>query len=824
MRRLLTRAALGAVGVLVLAGIAFSVLVWRDWLPLSWAERIPFLHVVTLEGDVRMTDGTSMPPEPVTVEVRSSSGDVRSVQVDASENYHYRFVWIGLSPPFARGETLRIRATMPWNDLFTDLTTADDNTQEVLLADLRRRFAGDGADGGDQQEVFQERRLQLWSGSPPEDLDGWKLVPLAALRNVPDVQVDDVVRLLVVLEPMKAVEGQAPITLTLPAAPDFVSLRTTPLGQIGTELARVPFQWDKRQLRVPLRYTLSETANVSVHIYDAVGREIRYEFLGVVSTSRPRAMTWEWDGRDQTGQYAPTGPYTFVARANSLGLTATPKEFVAEIDGPHGRRVRYGRFTSSHTVGDLLDAFGLMVDQRAPGPDGARFVLRDTVRLYPAVSAGEPERRSETFTGDSPIGVVAQALGLTLDPVVRGIETRGEYRLVVRGAQLRGRISLEWLRTQTPVASQDAFLQLQLSQLDVRAQEGRYLPLADYLPMELVIERPLTPAESEDWQRTQRTVVRLELTGAERVAELLAALNELPNVSAAIRGGQEMIYQYDARLSAPNGAKFTVYRVSAGPANRIVANIRAAGVLVEAQLDNVPTPIPGDGSVAVPIRATVIGAEGRPLDQDTVTASASEGEIANRGYLRRTGSRYEGQFLVPETETDTTVRIEVSSKTLQTLHDAESADGRVVFYKDVLQLDVVGVPKPLVEVPVTPTALGAEPTAPEAAPTTPEASEAAPVAEAPSPISPEEEQAQLRKIARVYAKMTPQVAADLLLSLPPSQARNILLGMSDRDAAKIIDALLSEDNVADPTEREARRQQLVKIFTGNGRPPAASTQ
>ena len=48
-------------------------------------------------------------------------------------------------------------------------------------------------------------------------------------------------------------------------------------------------------------------------------------------------------------------------------------------------------------------------------------------------------------------------------------------------------------------------------------------------------------------------------------------------------------------------------------------------------------------------------------------------------------------------------------------------------------------------------------------------------------------------MAKLYGSLPPASAAELMLAMPADEARPILLGMGDREASKIIDAIITGD-------------------------------
>ena len=69
-------------------------------------------------------------------------------------------------------------------------------------------------------------------------------------------------------------------------------------------------------------------------------------------------------------------------------------------------------------------------------------------------------------------------------------------------------------------------------------------------------------------------------------------------------------------------------------------------------------------------------------------------------------------------------------------------------------------------------------------------------------------------MAKLYANLTAATAAELILAMPADQARPILLGMQERDAGKIIDAILTGDvgETAASLGAEERMQSLMAIL------------
>jgi len=69
-------------------------------------------------------------------------------------------------------------------------------------------------------------------------------------------------------------------------------------------------------VRIPL--ALREEGQVKVRILDALGREVRLLFVGVMSSGE-HVLTW--DGRNAVGEMVPAGIYLYQLKSSSLSST-----------------------------------------------------------------------------------------------------------------------------------------------------------------------------------------------------------------------------------------------------------------------------------------------------------------------------------------------------------------------------------------------------------------------------------------------------------------------------------------------------------------------
>ena len=69
-------------------------------------------------------------------------------------------------------------------------------------------------------------------------------------------------------------------------------------------------------------------------------------------------------------------------------------------------------------------------------------------------------------------------------------------------------------------------------------------------------------------------------------------------------------------------------------------------------------------------------------------------------------------------------------------------------------------------------------------------------------------------MAKLYGGLPPASGAELLLAMPADEARPILLGMGEREAGKIIDAIITGDvgETAASLSATERMQSLLSIL------------
>jgi hypothetical protein len=227
--------------------------------------------------------------------------------------------------------------------------------------------------------------------------------------------------------------------------------------------------------------------------------------------------------------------------------------------------------------------------------------------------------------------------------------------------------------------------------------------------------------------------------------------------------------------------------------------------------------VPGDALTSVGIDAIVIGLDGSESVDDALVATATEGVVVDGGTMRYVDAAYRGQYTAVETTTDAADVLVVAAEALQTRNDSvreEDKDRGGVLYKAIVNVDVLGVePAPVVVAPADVTgdgALGVNGNGaadPDAATGAAADGATVPAAAGGPPMDP-------RKMAKLYANLTAATAAELILAMPADQARPILLGMQERDAGKIIDAILTGDvgETAASLGAEERMQSLMAIL------------
>jgi len=861
MKRILFPSAMG-LGVVVFALIASALLVQFNRMPVAVAERMPFVETFTVEGDVRMTDGESLPPGDVEVTLQSPMGRTVRTKTTEKQNYHYTATLMGFDAPVRVGDYLRIRAlllsqgppraqkeepTPSTNPSATTekrsqtalvektaaISTLDPPSQSnrILLADFEVMVGGEGAT---ESTAELPTRLQAIAGtSAPSTLAEWEQLPLASLESLPQLRLDENIALTAEIWKTSREPNEPPLEVVLPSAADESALRALPLSAIGEELARSSFSWEKKQRGVSHTFTVPRAGVVALQVLNAAGVAVRRTQMSTPEGRFPQDLAWEWDGKDDSGDYAPEGTYTFVASLGSLNLGSSPSPYLVETVEEGKPTLRYVELSVANRVGDLMDACASPVRQERNG----KFAFVHPVRLYRAKLDDKPERKSATFRGSDTVGTLAERFGLQIDAVPESATHVAKYRLVVRGGTLRGNPTLNELTARTSAKTQADFLALPLSQI-MTADTKK--PLVPDFQAEYTVTREVPPLSPEWGDRPRRESVSIVVTPSTTLQEFLDRLNRISGVVATIRGTSESVYHYGARLIAPNGAKLRLVRTQEGTTTRhLVANIRAAGVLARVASANV-LPI-GDGVTSIPIEARVIGLDGKEITDDLVSGTATQGSLLNGGVFLPSNGVYVAEYVPPVTGTNLETTVEVLSKTLSGKAASEAARGVRVADRQTVAVHVLGftgAPSPTVAVggkrPSSPAASPAstpppppETTSPPAEPperTLPEEFPRGVVSSAPPLTTPAGLNAdEVRKLAKVYSRMSPKRASELLLSLSTEQARAVLLNMKDRDAAKIFDAILSsseeeeEDLSADPAtarERAARKQSLLDILEG----------
>jgi hypothetical protein len=186
--------------------------------------------------------------------------------------------------------------------------------------------------------------------------------------------------------------------------------------------------------------------------------------------------------------------------------------------------------------------------------------------------------------------------------------------------------------------------------------------------------------------------------------------------------------------------------------------------------------------------------------------------------MRYVDGAHRGQYTAEETTTDAEDTLVVAAAALQERNDAvreEDKDRGGVLYKAIVNVDVLGVePAPVVVAPADVNGDGAPGVNGNgaAAPGATADGTTVPVAAAADPAM------DPRKMAKLYASLTPASAAELILAMPAEQARPVLLGMPERDAGKIIEAILTGDvgETAASLGAEERMQSLMEILGASG--------
>ena len=244
-------------------------------------------------------------------------------------------------------------------------------------------------------------------GATPENAEEWGAVLLAGLRNLPNLQIDDEVTIVRRAHASERIAGDPPFQMDFPDEMTAEEARALRLSEVGEELARESFVWDKKSPSVGFNYDMARRSFQSVHIRDEDGVPIRSERLG--KPGQAGTQTWVWDGKDNDGLYAPAPPtgkeYTFVAYSDSFDLSDDPNEtsgFQAEILALTGPRIRYSEFSRNTTVGEFLDTFGLSLLKNVRGGEEV-LELRESTLFHTARLVGDPEDTEAILRGDSTV-------------------------------------------------------------------------------------------------------------------------------------------------------------------------------------------------------------------------------------------------------------------------------------------------------------------------------------------------------------------------------------------------------------------------------------
>lgn len=817
---MIKRILLGFGVVIALAVLLPVSLVLLNKNPFGLVERLPRVHSFTVKGDVRMTDGESLPEDTVTVRVSKVDGRTVKAKATAKNGFSYSATFMGFTPPINKGDKIAVRAEMSAVASLLSQTDAAEG-EDVLLADYPARSAVASSTPEADRIILGDRKLRVSSGTPPLDAAGWGGVLLASLRNFPNLQIDDEITVVRRSQATEEIPGDPAFQLQFPEGLTAEAVRALRLSELGEEIAREEFVWDKKRPSVGFNYEMGRRAFRSVHIEDADGVNIRSERMG--KPGKAGTQTWVWDGKDNDGNYAPAPPtgreYTFVAYADSFDLSDDPTTmsgFRAEILGTAGPRIRYAEVNANTTVGEFLDTFGLSLVMSARG-GVEELALKEATLLHTARLVGDPEDVEAMLRGDSTVDDVVAAFGVELDELARGSTRVAEFDLVIRGAEVRTRLDLAQWRSQTSVASREEFLDLPLSDVEAKQRQG-YVALAGEFerngPLSIVVTRRLGEADMEDWERGRTEQFEFTLTGSDTLRGFLAQLNKVEQVNATLRGAIEDVYEYDVLVGAPEGQQFTFFLAPDKTPNELRVNVRAAGVM--ARLTGDASTVPGDALTPVGIEAVVIGLNGSESVDDALVATPTEGVVVDGGVMRYVDGAYRGQYTAEETTTDAKDTLVVASEALRERNNSirEDGDKGGALYKAVLNVDVLGVkPAPVVVAPagadgagsVGVNGTGAGAGAGDGSTDGATAPPAGPAADA-------------RKMSKLYANLTPASAAELILAMPAGQARPILLSMQERDASKIIDAILTGDvgETAASLGAEERMQSLMAILGTSG--------
>jgi len=758
---------IGFGAVVALAVLVPAALVLLNMNPFGLVERLPLVHSFTVEGDVRMTDGTSLPEDTVTVRVTREGGRSKKAKATEKNGYAYRATFVAFKPPIEDDDNVAVTATMSAPVSLVDQTDAVEG-EDLLLADYPARPASPSMTPEADRIILSDRQLRV-TGDAPKDIDGWSAVMLAGLRNLPHLQIDDDVVVVMRAQQSERIAGDPSFQLTFPNTLTIAEATALRLSEVGEEIAREDFVWDKKSPTVGFNYEMTRRSFRSVHIRDEDGLTIRSERLG--KPGQTGTQTWVWDGRDNDGALAPappTGkPYTFIANADSFDLDPDPsitKGFQVEILATTGPRVRYGEFSSATTVGDFLDSFGLSLVRTVRG--GEEYLeLRQSTLLHTARLVGDPEDIEAPIRGDSTVGDVLTAFGVELDPMERSTTQVAEFDMVVRGATIRTRLDMMQFRSAVSVATREEFLDLPLTSLEAMQSQG-YVALAGEFaqngPLDMTVTRRLDDEHLEDWERGRSEQFEFPLDGSDTLRLYLENVNKLEYVSATIQGAIHDEFEYDVRLGAPNGQFVTFFLAPEDTPNELRVNVRASGVM--AKLTGDPATVPGDALTPVGIEAIVVGLDGSESVDDVVTASVTEGIVVDSGAMRYVDAAYRGQYTAVETEEDATDVLVVTATALQESNAAlraEDKDRGGVLYKAALNIDVLGVePAPVVVLPAATN--GSEPVAAAA-----DGNGAAGAAGADGATIPAAAPApDIRKMAKLYGGLPPASGAELLLAMP----------------------------------------------------------
>ncbi|MAF11946.1 hypothetical protein CMK11_15980 [Candidatus Poribacteria bacterium] len=810
-------------GVVVAVALLLPVtLVLLNQNPFGLVERLPLVHSFAVKGDVRMTDGASLPEDKVTVRVGREGGRTVKGKATAKNDFAYVATFLGFRPPIADDDKITVQATMSAPASLLDQTDAAEG-ETVLLADYPARPAVASSAPDADRIILTDPKLRVSKGATPENAEEWGAVLLAGLRNLPNLQIDDEVTIVRRAHASERIAGDPPFQMDFPDEMTAEEARALRLSEVGEELARESFVWDKKSPSVGFNYDMARRSFQSVHIRDEDGVPIRSERLG--KPGQAGTQTWVWDGKDNDGLYAPAPPtgkeYTFVAYSDSFDLSDDPNEtsgFQAEILALTGPRIRYSEFSRNTTVGEFLDTFGLSLLKNVRGGEEV-LELRESTLFHTARLVGDPEDTEAILRGDSTVADFVTAFGAELDELARSSRQIADFDLVIRGASVRMRLDFAQLRSRAAVTTRDEFLDLPLASIEAKQRQG-YISLASEIeqngPLNVAITRRLGAELVEDWEGGRSEQFEITLTGSDTLRGFLADMNKLENVTATVRGAIQDEFQYDVLLSAPAGQQVTYFLAPDETPNELRVNIRASGVM--ARLADGAENVPGDALTPVGIEAIVIGLDGSESIDDALVATATEGVVVDGGAMRYVDGAHRGQYTAEETTTDAEDTLVVAAAALQERSDAlreEDKDRGGVLYKATMNVDVLGVePAPVVVAPADVNGDGAPGVNGNgaAAPGATADGTTVPVAAAAGPAM------DPRKMAKLYASLTPASAAELILAMPAERARPVLLGMPERDAGKIIEAILTGDvgETAASLGAEERMQSLMEILGASG--------